>query len=127
MDYSELIKNISLTLASLTAVYGIDQWRREHRGKRQAELAEDTLTLFYEAKMQYTISETSLATAVRAPQESPEKMRPQKKKMPMIKHMLCLNALTRISSYLTKSMQPGTDSWRSSELRRLSPSMTYAR
>jgi hypothetical protein len=50
MDYSELIKNISLTLASLTAVYGIDQWRREHRGKRQAELAEDTLTLFYEAQ-----------------------------------------------------------------------------
>lgn len=50
MDYSELFKNISLTLASLTAIYGIDQWRREHRGKRQAELAEDTLTLFYEAQ-----------------------------------------------------------------------------
>ena len=50
MDYSELIKNISLTLASLTAIYGIDQWRREHRGERQAELAEDTLTLFYEAQ-----------------------------------------------------------------------------
>jgi len=50
MDYSELIKNISITLASLTAIYGIDQWRREHRGKRQAELAEETLSLFYEAR-----------------------------------------------------------------------------
>jgi hypothetical protein len=30
-------------------VYGIDAWRREHVGKRQLELAEDTLALFYEA------------------------------------------------------------------------------
>ena len=50
MDYSELIKNISLIFASWTAIYGIGQWRREHKGKRQAELAEDTLTLFYEAQ-----------------------------------------------------------------------------
>lgn len=32
------------------AIYGIDSWRREHKGKRQTELAEDTLALFYEAK-----------------------------------------------------------------------------
>ena len=47
---SEFIKNISITIASLTAIYGIDQWRREHRGKRQAELAEEALSLFYEAQ-----------------------------------------------------------------------------
>jgi hypothetical protein len=47
---SELIKNISITIASLTAIYGIDQWRREHRGKKQADLAEETLSLFYEAQ-----------------------------------------------------------------------------
>jgi hypothetical protein len=32
------------------AVYGLDSWRREHSGKRQIELAEDALALFYEAE-----------------------------------------------------------------------------
>ncbi len=50
MDLTELLKNFSIIVASWTAVYGIDQWRREHRGKRQAELAEEILSLFYEAK-----------------------------------------------------------------------------
>jgi len=50
MDWSELFKNISIIIAAWTAVYSIDQWRREHRGKRQAELAEEVLSLFYEAK-----------------------------------------------------------------------------
>ena len=50
MDWTKLIKNISIIIASWTAVYGIDQWRREYRGKRQAELAEEVLSLFYEAQ-----------------------------------------------------------------------------
>lgn len=50
MDWTELLKNISVIIASWTAVYSIDQWRREHRGKRQADLAEEVLSLFYEAK-----------------------------------------------------------------------------
>jgi hypothetical protein len=50
MDWTELIKNISIIIASWTAVYGTDQWRRECRGKRQAELAEEVLSLFYEAQ-----------------------------------------------------------------------------
>lgn len=37
-------------MASCTAIYGIGSWRREYRGKRQAELAEETLSLFYEAR-----------------------------------------------------------------------------
>jgi len=32
------------------AIYGITAWRREFRGKRQMELAEEVLALFYEAK-----------------------------------------------------------------------------
>jgi len=31
------------------AFYGLDSWRREHSGRRQIELAEDALALFYEA------------------------------------------------------------------------------
>jgi len=35
---------------AVIAIYGIDSWRRESRSKKQIELAEETLTLFYEAE-----------------------------------------------------------------------------
>jgi hypothetical protein len=50
MDLTETLKNVSLIIASLTAIYGIGSWRREYRGRRRAELAEETLSLFYEAR-----------------------------------------------------------------------------
>lgn len=49
MDLLETIKAISIIIGTWVAIYGIDKWRREHVGKRQLELAEDTLALFYEA------------------------------------------------------------------------------
>ena len=49
MDWIEIIKQISILFGIGVAIYGIDAWRREHVGKRQLELAEDTLALFYEA------------------------------------------------------------------------------
>lgn len=45
----EVIQQISLLLGIWVAIYGIDSWRREHTGRRQIELAEDALALFYEA------------------------------------------------------------------------------
>lgn len=50
MEIAALIKEISLLIGIWVAIYGIDSWRREHTGKRQIELAEETLALFYEAK-----------------------------------------------------------------------------
>ena len=44
-----LIRDISILIGIWVTIYGIDSWRREHRGKRQIELAEETLALFYEA------------------------------------------------------------------------------
>jgi len=49
MDWIELLKEISILVGIWIAIYGIDSWRREHKGKRQIELAEDTLALFYES------------------------------------------------------------------------------
>ena len=49
MDWLEALKQISIIVALFVAIYGIDSWRRAHVGKRQIELAEDTLALFYEA------------------------------------------------------------------------------
>lgn len=50
MNDLEFFKNISLIIASLTAVYGITSWRREFVGRRRIELAEDVLASFYEAR-----------------------------------------------------------------------------
>ncbi|MCC4285436.1 hypothetical protein LL273_17090 [Marinobacter salarius] len=49
MDSPQLLEQVSILIAIWVAIYGIDAWRREHVGKRQIELAEDTLAMFYEA------------------------------------------------------------------------------
>ena len=49
MTWIEWLNQISIFVAVCVAIYGIDSWRREHTGKRQIELAEDSLALFYEA------------------------------------------------------------------------------
>ncbi|ASI69147.1 hypothetical protein BA022_11760 [Diaphorobacter nitroreducens] len=49
MSWLDLLQQVSLLIAIWVAIYGIDSWRREHTGKRQIELAEDALALFYEA------------------------------------------------------------------------------
>ena len=45
----EVLNSISILIAVWVAIYGIDSWRREHSGKRRLELAEDALSMFYEA------------------------------------------------------------------------------
>ena len=49
MDWSHLLKNLSILLGIWVAISGVNAWRREHSGKRRVELAEDTLALFYQA------------------------------------------------------------------------------
>lgn len=46
----KLIQSVSLIIASFTAIYGINAWRREYRGKKEYDLAEEVLYLFYESK-----------------------------------------------------------------------------
>lgn len=50
-----VIQNISIIIASFTAIYGINSWRREARWKRKYELAEEVLFLFYECKEKISI------------------------------------------------------------------------
>ncbi len=46
----EIINTLAIVIASIVAICGISAWRREFQGKRKIELAEDVLSLFYEAK-----------------------------------------------------------------------------
>jgi len=50
MDWVDGLKHVSVLIGIWVAISGIHAWRREHVGKRQVELAEDTLALFYEAE-----------------------------------------------------------------------------
>jgi len=50
MAFWEMLSSMSVVIASCTAIYGINAWKREFRGKRQIELAEEALSLFYEAR-----------------------------------------------------------------------------
>ena len=49
MPSLEFLNQLSALVALWVAIYGIDSWRREHTVKRQIELAEESLALFYEA------------------------------------------------------------------------------
>jgi len=50
MDMLETIRDLSILGAALAAIYGLGSWRRESRETKKTELAEETLTLFYEAE-----------------------------------------------------------------------------
>lgn len=45
-----IIQNISVIIAAIIAIYGINSWRREAKWKRKFKLAEEVLALFYDAK-----------------------------------------------------------------------------
>lgn len=46
----EFVKDLSVVIGLWVIFYNIVRWHVEHRGKRNIELAEETLALFYEAK-----------------------------------------------------------------------------
>jgi hypothetical protein len=45
-----LLENIGLIIASFTAIYGVNEWRRQLKGRREYELAEEVLTLVYDCR-----------------------------------------------------------------------------
>lgn len=50
MSIADVITAVSVAIAALAFVAGINAWRREFVGKRRIELAENVLALFYEAQ-----------------------------------------------------------------------------
>jgi hypothetical protein len=47
---ASILGSIATMIAAGFAIYGIDTWRREHFGRKRADLCEETLALFYEAR-----------------------------------------------------------------------------
>jgi len=50
ISFIDIIESISVILASIFAIWGINAWRKETRWKRKYELAEEALANFYEAQ-----------------------------------------------------------------------------
>lgn len=50
MDWLKALESISIIVAAMTAIFGINSWRKEERWKRKYELAEDVLSMFYESE-----------------------------------------------------------------------------
>jgi hypothetical protein len=48
--WGDVLQTVSVVVACATAIYGVDSWRRESLGKRKMELAEDVLSMFYNAR-----------------------------------------------------------------------------
>jgi len=46
----QVIRDVAVLVASIVTILGISAWKREFRGKRDMELAEDVLCLFYRAE-----------------------------------------------------------------------------
>lgn len=46
----DFIQTLGIVIASITAIYGINTWRRELKGKKEHDLAEEVLALFYECR-----------------------------------------------------------------------------
>lgn len=49
-DLFDLLESVAVIAAAVVAAFGVNSWRREHVGKRQLELAEEVLAMFYEAQ-----------------------------------------------------------------------------
>lgn len=60
----EVIESISLIIASITAITGIGAWRRELKGKKEYDLAEETLYLFYESRDRIRVIRNLFSLAV---------------------------------------------------------------
>jgi hypothetical protein len=50
VEIAQILQSVSVIFACLTIILGVNAWRREYVGKRKIELAEDVLTLFYQAR-----------------------------------------------------------------------------
>src|SRR5258706_15614439 len=78
VEVTAVLQNLSVIIAALVAMFGIDAWRREHVGRRRMDLAEEVLALFYQARDVIRIIRSPAgwkgegATRKPGPDESPE-------------------------------------------------------
>ncbi|PKN16498.1 MAG: hypothetical protein CVU66_00680 [Deltaproteobacteria bacterium HGW-Deltaproteobacteria-23] len=53
--WTSIIQTVAVVVASGAAIWGVNSWRREAEWKRKYELAEEVLSLFYDAEERFDI------------------------------------------------------------------------
>lgn len=73
MTGAEITQIVSVVVAAATVVFGVTAWRREFVGRRNIELAEEVLVLFYQARdaIHYIRSPMALAGEGKTRQADP--------------------------------------------------------
>lgn len=61
MELFQTLESLAVILAAIVAIYGINSWRREMRGRKEYQLGEEVLALFYEAKDKISAIRSPLA------------------------------------------------------------------
>lgn len=86
MGFVKILESLAVIAAALTAIIGISSWRREMRERREYELAEEILSLFYEARDKISAIRSPLVWSGegKSRQASPEES-PKEKSLKLLK------------------------------------------
>lgn len=76
-DVADVAQSVSVILACMFTIYGIDSWRREFVGKRRMELADEILASSTRRETRLKTCAVRLATRVKAPPGKRHKVRVQ--------------------------------------------------
>lgn len=86
----EALTALSVIVASIVAICGINAWKKEFSGKRRIELAEEVLALFYEARDAISVIRSPFAYkdegSTRSPQEDETQIQKEAKDRSYIVH-----------------------------------------
>ncbi len=104
MQLADFLQSVSIILACLTIILGVDAWRREFIGKRKIELAEDVLTRFYEARDAIARIRSPFSTSREGGSARRVRMKEPRRQNFWIEPMLCSFATKRSKSCLIDSM-----------------------
>ena len=105
-DIADVVQGLGVTAASAAAVYGVVSWRRELKGRKEYELAEEALALFYEARdkieairspLSYEGEGKALPAAV--PGTSEDSQVPHEVRVFFERHARCETLFSRLGKY----------------------------
>jgi len=76
----QIIRDLAVIIASIVTILGISAWKREFKGKKDMELAEDVLCLFYRAERAIEAIRFPLYDLAQGQSREPEKDETPEKK-----------------------------------------------
>ena len=127
MDVANILESISLIIAAWAVIIGVNAWRREYIGKRRLELAEEVLSLFYEARDIIRYIRNPFGYIGRGVHVMQLPMNCLRKSKSMTTHISSLKGITNVKTCLTSFTLCDTATWHNLGKIRLNLLTTYIR